>query len=584
MKHYYSSERSVQILVSLLKQHGIKKVVASPGTTNLTFVASIQQDPWFEIWSAADERSAAYIACGMADESGEPVVLTCTGATASRNYMPGLTEAYYRKLPVLAVTATQNETRIGHLIAQVIDRGSLPNDIALLSEHIPVTRDNTDEWSNTVKINRALLELRHHGGGPAHLNVETTYSRDFSVKELPEARMIRRIMPGDDFPELPAGRIAVFVGSHRPFTEAETEAVDRFCASHDAVAFCDHTSGYKGKYRVACSLVSSQEAYFCNLKTVGLLIHIGEISGGSQGALPAAVWRVSQDGCLRDPFRRLTAVFEMSEQAFFDHYSAPAPVPKTACLEAWQEEMRNAVARIPGTLPFSNIWIASRTAHKLPEGCVLHLGILNSLRAWNMFEPPRSVQSFCNVGGFGIDGCVSSLVGASLVHPEKLYFGIVGDLAFFYDMNVAGNRHAGNNIRIMLINNGKGTEFRNYNHPSAAFGEEADKFIAAAGHYGNKSPELVRHYAEDLGYEYMSASNKEEFLKVYERFLIPEMTGRPMLFEVFTDSKDESDALKICRNLTTSAKGMLVSTVKKAIGKEAFQIVKDKILDRKQHG
>lgn len=93
---YYSSERSVQLLISLLKQHGIKKIVASPGTTNLSFVASLQQDEWFEVYSSVDERSAAYLACGMAEESGEPVVLSCTGATASRNYIPGLTEAYYR--------------------------------------------------------------------------------------------------------------------------------------------------------------------------------------------------------------------------------------------------------------------------------------------------------------------------------------------------------------------------------------------------------------------------------------------------------------------------------------------------------
>lgn len=578
-QHYYSSERSIQILVSLLKQHNIRKVVASPGTTNITFVASIQQDPWFEIWSSVDERSAAYIACGMAAESGEPVVLTCTGATASRNYMPGLTEAYYRKLPVLAVTATQDETKIGHLVAQVIDRSSLPNDIALLSEHIPATRDDTDEWSNTVKINRALLELRHRGGGPVHLNVTTTYSRDFSVKELPEARMIRRVMPGDDFPELPAGRIAVFVGSHRPFTEAETEAIDRFCASHDAVVFCDHTSGYKGKYRVFCSLVAAQENYISDLIKVNLLVHIGEISGAYMRMSPKTVWRVSEDGCLRDQYRRLTVVFEMPEQRFFEHYSMSVPVPKTTYLEAWQEEMRNTVAKVPDTLPFSNLWIAFKTAHRLPEGCVLHLGILNSLRTWNMFEVPGSVQSFCNVGGFGIDGDISSLVGASLVHPEKLYFGVVGDLAFFYDMNVVGNRHVGNNIRIMLINNGKGTEFRLYSHPGAAFGEEADKFIAAAGHYGNKSPQLIRHYAEDLGYEYMSASTKEEFLKSYERFLTPELTDRPMLFEIFTDSKDESDALRTVNNLNISASAVLKEAVKSTVGEKGKQVIR-KMLGR----
>ena len=113
----YTNEKNVQIVLALLKAHNIRKVVASPGATNITVVASMQQDPWFEMYSSVDERSAAYIACGLAEESGEPVVLSCTGATASRNYEPGMTEAYYRKLPILALTSTQNTNRIGHLIA-----------------------------------------------------------------------------------------------------------------------------------------------------------------------------------------------------------------------------------------------------------------------------------------------------------------------------------------------------------------------------------------------------------------------------------------------------------------------------------
>ena len=94
MEQYYSSERNVQILISLMKQHGIKKVVASPGSTNVCFVGSIQQDPYFEIYSCVDERSAAYMAVGLAAECKEPVALSCTGATASRNYFSALTEAY----------------------------------------------------------------------------------------------------------------------------------------------------------------------------------------------------------------------------------------------------------------------------------------------------------------------------------------------------------------------------------------------------------------------------------------------------------------------------------------------------------
>ena len=89
MPHYYTDEINTLILVSLLKEHSIKKIIASPGTTNISFVGSVQIDPYFEVYSAVDERSASFMACGLAEESGEPVVLTCTGATASRNYIPG---------------------------------------------------------------------------------------------------------------------------------------------------------------------------------------------------------------------------------------------------------------------------------------------------------------------------------------------------------------------------------------------------------------------------------------------------------------------------------------------------------------
>lgn len=122
MNHKYTDEINALVLVSLLKEHNIRKIIASPGTTNISFVGSVQIDPYFDVYSAVDERAAAYMACGLAEESGEPVVLSCTGATASRNYIPGLTEAFYRHLPVLAVTSIQHCGRVGNHVAQVIDR------------------------------------------------------------------------------------------------------------------------------------------------------------------------------------------------------------------------------------------------------------------------------------------------------------------------------------------------------------------------------------------------------------------------------------------------------------------------------
>ena len=280
MDKYYSDEKNAQIIVALLKAHGIRKVIASPGATNIAIVGSMQHDPWFEMYSCVDERSAAYMACGLAGESGEPVVLTCTGATASRNYFPGLTEAYYRKLPILAITSMVSISRVGHLEPQVIDRSVSPKDTVHYKIHLPLIRDKKDIQIAELKVNTGILELRRNGGGPVLIELEKG-ANNFSVKELPAVRVINRITHKDVFPQIPkdAIKIAIYVCSHAPWTEAQTKTVDAFCMRNNAVVFCDHTSGYKGKYRLMYALVAGQDDYSSPLCRPDLLIHIGELSG-----------------------------------------------------------------------------------------------------------------------------------------------------------------------------------------------------------------------------------------------------------------------------------------------------------------
>ena len=394
-----SSERSVQILISLLKQHRIRKIIASPGTTNITFIASVMNDPWFEIYSSVDERSAAYMACGLAEESGEPVVLSCTGATASRNYMPGLTEAFYRKIPILAITASQSEDRIGHLSAQLLDRTNVPNDIVRKSFSVRITKDDEDDWANEIDINNAILELNRHGGGPVHQKFETSYSREYYSDTVKEARKIERITTIDSLPQISKGRVAIFVGSHREMSSELTKAIDSFCASHNAVVLCDHTSGYYGDYRVQMALPFENNQCASPLKDIDLLIHIGEISGDypTLSIRPKNVWRVSPDGEIRDSFRKLTKVFEMREEKFFKSYSNGNDLDNSS-LKEYLSLYDSTLEKIP-ELPFSNGWIATHTAQKIPLNSVLHLGILNSLRNWNYFKLDPTIRTYSNVGG-----------------------------------------------------------------------------------------------------------------------------------------------------------------------------------------
>ena len=434
MIFYNTAERNVQIVLSLLKENGIKKVIVSPGATNESLVASMQNDSYFEMYSCVDERSAAYMACGLAAESGEIVVLSCTGATSSRNYLPGLTEAYYRHIPILAITSSMPTANVGHLYPQCTDRSTPPIDSVRKSFCIESIKEKKDEWDRIIKVNAAISELRRDGGGPVHINLITQSIQDYSVKELPYVRKIDRILYNSEFPELKVGKVLVFIGSHSPMTMEETNALDDFCAVYNTVALCDHTSGYKGQFRFLSSLVATQEAKKdIKLFECDVLIHIGDVSGDyytMQAIKAKEVWRVAEDGEFRDKFGKLSKLFQMPFVEFFRYYVASREKQLNKLLPSFQSSNNRLLKNMP-ELPFSNIWIASQLAPMLPENSVVHLGILNSLRAWNFFEMKRSVQSFCNVGGFGIDGTISTMLGASLCNKQKLYFAVLGDLAFF---------------------------------------------------------------------------------------------------------------------------------------------------------
>ncbi|HIR87462.1 MAG TPA: 2-succinyl-5-enolpyruvyl-6-hydroxy-3-cyclohexene-1-carboxylate synthase [Candidatus Fimimorpha faecalis] len=567
----YTNERNVQMLVYLLKAHGIKKVVASPGTTNVTFVASLQNDPYFEIYSCVDERSAAYIACGMAAESDEPVVLSCTGATASRNYVPGLTEAFYRKLPILAVTSSRENYKIGHLQDQVTDRTCPMRDIAKISVQIPSIHNKEEEWAYGVEINKAILELHHRGAGPVHINIVTTYNWTFTTKEISPVRVIKRLTYKDSFPQLKDKRIAIYIGSHKNWRKDELDKIDIFCEKYNAIVLYDVTSNYRGKYGIPLGLAQ----YYTDIqKSIDVLIHLGEVAGFQANMNMKEVWRVNPDGEIRDLYCKLKYVFEIEEMYFFDYYNkAISDINNTSFFAEWKEQRNHILAKMP-ELPFSNTWIGFNSLNFLPKSSILHLGILNSLRSWSLLDLPQSVRTYSNTGGYGIDGGISTLIGASLIDRKKLYFGIFGDLAFFYDLNSIGNHNVGNNVRIMLINNGRGVEFRLPSNPGSQFGDDTDKYIAAAGHYGNKSIDLVKHYSQDLGFNYLTASDKDEFNKAATIFFSENRFDKPIIFEVFVDYKNDVKAYELINSIVLSANDKAKQIAKSVLGTKTINQIK----------
>ena len=153
------------------------------------------------------------------------------------------------------------------------------------------------------------------------------------------------------------------------------------------------------------------------------------------------------------------------------------------------------------------------------------------------------------------------LIGESM-NTDCLCFIVTGDLAFFYDMNALGIRHIKNNVRVLLINNGGGAEFKIMTR-TWKDDVHVDDYISANGHNGN-----AKGWAENCGFEYIAVYEKEEFSSVADRFV--SSSSQPILMEVFTDGNNEPIAIS---NLLDANR---ISTPSSAIGNILTSIVGEK--------
>ncbi|MFM9006055.1 MAG: thiamine pyrophosphate-binding protein, partial [Flavobacteriales bacterium] len=100
-----SDKKPVQDFIQLLDQHHIREIILCPGSRNAPFSLSLAADRRFQLHSVPDERSAAFLALGMAQQLNHTVAMICTSGTATLNFAPALAEAYYQRIPLLIVTA-----------------------------------------------------------------------------------------------------------------------------------------------------------------------------------------------------------------------------------------------------------------------------------------------------------------------------------------------------------------------------------------------------------------------------------------------------------------------------------------------
>lgn len=564
---------NIKIIVELLKKNNICDLVISPGGTNIPIIKEVQDDDFFKCYSVVDERSAAYVAIGIYLQKRNTVALVCTSAQATRNYIPGLTEAYYKKVPILAITMEKHPRFKYQEYMQAPDQNSLPRDSVKKSFELPYISDINDYYHSLRTVNEAILEISKNGIGPIQLSVHWL---DFPLKNVePEFRTIRKFHTSDiREEELANKKILILIGEHLPFSKVEKDAIEHFSENTNSVIYANHLSNFSSKYTVAGNLMLLTS----NLKEItdikpDVLISIGGQSGDypfflafSRNDLNGIEhWRICDDGAVVDTYDKLTRIYQGSSVEFFNNVNSECS--NHSYFNNWVKKIKSKSTSIE--VPFSHVSVAQYLHERIPENSIIQFSILNSLRIWNMFSLDSSIECYSNVGAFGIDGGMSTLIGQSLATSE-LCFMVIGDLAFFYDMNSLSIRGLRNNVRILLVNNNGGIEFKLHGENRKI----QNRYIAAADYHGS-----AQGWAESCGFDYYSAENMTEFSEIVPKFV--SKSKNSIILEVFVNDYDESDAYlkivdenkkKIFRD-TISAKKI----VKDIIGEKTYNKLKHSI-------
>lgn len=583
----YTELKNYQIIISMLKQYGIRHLVLSAGSRNVPFVHSVETDPYFKCYSVVDERSAGYFAIGLAQELNEPVLISCTASTASCNYYPPVAEAFYQNVPLVILTSDRDPEMLGQREDQMINQVGMFDRHVRKSVNLPIIYSKSNELFCQRLLNEALLELDHNGmKGPVHINVPmNSYNRTFNVKELPIVRKINRFsnynlsLWNSQVEKLcNSKKIMVICGQKNFVSDELKNAIKVFFEKFNSVIVVDQMSNLDFDMGIN-SIVCMDDNYISIPMMKKLMPDIvisfgGQVFSGIKGQLKNNYkefehWLISENGEVCDLFKGLKNIYECTPEQFFDYFNNKVDDQQKNDYN-YYNEFKNYVDAIK--LPdfaYSSTYAIKNLVERIPSNSILHLSINDSIRISNFFKISKDVKVYSNIGTYGIDGCMSTFFGHSVASQEKKSFLIIGDLAYFYDMNSMRLNSIGNNCHILLINNHGGSEFY-YNKTNIPnYGD-----LHTSARHNTKAEGWVK----ENNFEYISCKTKEEFDKNIDKFVNSE---KSILFEVFTEMKDDAKEIHSFydyskpHDLKTDVKRGIKEFVKKKVGQEKAK----KILD-----
>ncbi|SMO64640.1 2-succinyl-5-enolpyruvyl-6-hydroxy-3-cyclohexene-1-carboxylate synthase [Saccharicrinis carchari] len=559
-----SDKSVVQIVVQQCLKLGLKEVVISPGSRNAPLTLSFNVLKGVKCYTIVDERSAGFFALGMAQQLKRPVAVLCTSGTAALNYAPAVAEAFYQEIPLLILTADRPPEWIGQADGQTINQSNIFANYIRYKRDLPVQINHSDDqWYVERSVSEAFEKMVYPVAGPAHINIplrEPLYGRTLAMPL--QKQPYHNLMPATVLDESQlrvltqewsnAEAVMLLTGVMLPDAQLN-RALNHLAENANTVVLTETSSNLKGDRFIQCidrqvfSINTFEIASFkpSLLITFGGQIVSKQIKSVLRNHPPKAHWHISLNENVIDTFQHLTMNIKMKPSSFFSQVAPKVQNTEGRYRHIWQQRsQKNKKIHMAYTheVPWSDFKALAHIFAHIPEGTVLHLANSTPVRYAQLFQDEIKVNSFSNRGTSGIDGSVSTAVGAAMVldAPNLL---VTGDLSFFYDSNGLWNKYLKQNFKVVVINNGGGGIFRFI--PGPAETAELEEFFEA------KHQQSAKYIAKAFGLNYFSCSNGEELISAYQRMM--ECNDKASLLEVFTPGELNGKILrKYFKNLQTN--------------------------------
>ena len=544
----FSSKRSIQLLAYLLKEYGIFNIVISPGSRNAPLSIHFSETDEFNCYSIVDERSAAFVGLGMAKSEKKPVAITCTSGSASANYYPAITEAFYQNVPLLILTADRPTDFVDIFDGQTIRQNAIfaqhsYGDFQLLEDG----KENADE--ENFNLIKKAIELCFEKQGPVHINIPLEEPLYQLVSELPTFPPIEKTIQKKQY-ELPSNlaaewniskRILILVGTRDYSKELEMQ-LGQLVKNHSIVVLTEATSNIKHP-----KFFSHIDRYIFNFseedfKTYApdLLVTIGQnvvskkVKQFLRKAKPKNHWHIHEIW-QPDTFFSLTEKIETQPEIFFKkllNFIKLEPQPYFNLWDVLRDKRDLKHKDYCLKTPFSDFKFFEILSEKLPENINLHFSNSSAIRYAQLFDFQKN-KIFCNRGTSGIDGSTSTAMGFAMKSAQQTVL-VTGDLGFFYDINGLWNNYIPPYTRIIIFNNGGGDIFKIISGPGST--NALEEFILTKHH---KHAEYI---AKHFGFSYTKVSDEDTLSRVLDNFFKQDVKAK--ILEVDTSAIENSEILK----------------------------------------